>query len=110
MSEIKLTIPEEHLSSFLIYLETISYIKIEQIRTPKKRKGTAKSATARALQTLPLNDPLRQAIKPIRSQVSLETIVQEQKYISTDWQKLKKIAQELAIQEPIELLLAQLKD
>ena len=110
MSEIKLTIPEEHLSSFLLYLETISYIKVEQIRVPKRRKPTAKSATARALQTLPPNDPLRQAIKPIRRQASLETLVQEQNYTGTDWQKLKKMAQELAIQEPIELLLAQLKD
>ncbi|MEN9612098.1 MAG: hypothetical protein RLZZ628_2912 [Bacteroidota bacterium] len=109
MSEIRLTIPDEHLSSFLSYLETITYIKVEQVRPPKKRRPTAKSATARVLQSLAWNDPLRQAIKPIRPQVSLETLVQEQHYTGTDWQKLKKIAKDLAIPEPIEVLWAQLK-
>ncbi len=57
MSEITLSIPEEHLQAFLSHLQGFTYIRVEQIRAPKRKKPFAKSATARALQTLAADDP-----------------------------------------------------
>ena len=56
------------------------------------------------------NDPLREAIKPIKSTITIEELIKEQNYKGTDWNKLNAIAENMAIQEPIEILLAQLKD
>ncbi len=64
------------------------------------------------LATLPADHPLRPYIKPqpIRKNVTLEEIMKEQNYTGTDWDKLNAIAKEMAIEEPIELLLAQAKE
>ena len=46
------------------------------------------------------------AIKPIRSNVSLEQIKKEQNYKPISYKEFRKIADELALEEPIEELLA----
>ena len=68
------------------------------------------SLSEQFLNTLSPNDPLREAIKPIKSTITIEELTKEQNYEGTDWNKLNLIAENMAIKEPIELLLAQLKD
>ena len=68
------------------------------------------SLSEQFLNTLSSNDPLREAIKPIKSTITIEDLIKEQNYQGTDWNKLNLIAENMAIKEPIELLLAQLKD
>ena len=68
------------------------------------------SLSEQFLNTLSSNDPLREAIKPIKSTITIEELIKEQNYQGTDWNKLNLIAENMAIKEPIELLLAQLKD
>ena len=68
------------------------------------------SLSEQFLNTLSSNDPLREAIKPIKSTITIEELTKEQNYEGTDWNKLNLIAENMAIKEPIELLLAQLKD
>ena len=46
------------------------------------------------------------AIKPIRSNISLEQIKKEQNYKPISYKEFRKIADELALEEPIEELLA----
>jgi Uncharacterised protein family (UPF0175) len=70
------------------------------------------TANERMLATLPADHPLRPYIKaePIRKNVTAEQLMREQNYKGTDWDKLNAIAKSMAIEEPIELLLAQAKD
>jgi predicted HTH domain antitoxin len=70
------------------------------------------TANERMLASLPLDHPLRPYIKaePIRKNVTAEQLMREQNYKGTDWDKLNAIAKAMAIEEPIELLLAQAKD
>ena len=67
------------------------------------------TASERYLKTLDFDDPLRQAIKPIRKNVTIEDIEREQGYTHTDLNRLDELAKNMAIEEPLELLLAQLK-
>ena len=67
------------------------------------------TASERYLKTLDFDDPLRQAIKPIRKNVTIEDIEREQNYTGTDLNLLRQLAEDLAIEEPLDLLLAQLK-
>ena len=70
------------------------------------------TANERLLATLAVDDPLRAFIKPkpIRKHVTAEQLMKEQNYTHTNWDKVHKLVEDLAIEEPIELLLAQLKD
>jgi hypothetical protein len=54
------------------------------------------------------NSALRQVIKPIRQAPTFEQLAKEQNYTKTDWNRLRKVADEMNIQEPIDDLLAQL--
>lgn len=51
---------------------------------------------------------VKDAIRPIRSNVSLEDIKREQNYKPVSYQKFRAVADELALEEPIEELLAML--
>ena len=62
------------------------------------------------LNNLSPDDPLRKAIKPIRENVTLDDIKRENNYKKTNWESLRQLAHDLAIEEPIELLLQQLKE
>lgn len=108
MSEIKLTIQDQYLSAFLNYLKTLNYIEVEQVQTSKKQVRTKKTNPDALLESLAIDDPLRQVIKPIRKSATLEQLAKEQNYVKTDWNRLRKVADEMDIQEPIEELLAQL--
>jgi hypothetical protein len=103
MSEVKLQIEDNYLSTFLHLIQSLNYVSVEQVKpsTRNKKKNL--------LDTLPKNHPLREAIKPIRPFVSLQDLAKEQNYIKTDWQKLDKMVDELDIQESLEELLEQLK-
>ncbi len=103
MSELKLKIEDHYLQSFLNMLQSLNYVSVEQI-TPSSKKKQKNN-----LFNLAKNHPLREAIKPIRPFVPLQELAKEQNYIKTDWQALDKIVDEMDIQEPLELLLAQLK-
>lgn len=108
MYEVKLNIEEQYLSKLLKYLDTLQSVQIEKVIKKKEPKNTL-SKNEVLLKTLPLNDPLRQVIKPIRKGVSLEQILEGQNYQGTNWSKVDEIARKLDIQEPLEDLLAQLK-
>ena len=68
------------------------------------------TANEKLLATLSANDSLRAFLKPMRKHVTIEELAKEQNYQGTDWDKLNAIARDMAIEEPIELLLAQLKE
>jgi translation initiation factor RLI1 len=109
MYEVKLNIEEQYLSMLLKYLDTLQSVHIEKIIKKREQKnGLSKNEIL--LKTLPLNDPLRQVIKPIRKGVTLQQILAEQNYTKTNWTRVDEIAQNLDIQEPLEELLTQLKE
>ena len=68
------------------------------------------TAAERLLATLSADDPLRAVIKPMRKHVTAEQLMKEQNYTGTNWDRVHKLVDDLAIEEPIELLLAQLKE
>ena len=103
MSELKLTIEDNYLHAFLNMLQSLNYVSVEQVTPSSKKKQKNK------LDNLAKNHPLREAIKPIRPFVSLQDLAKEQNYTKTDWQALDKIVDDMDIQEPLELLLEQLK-
>jgi Uncharacterised protein family (UPF0175) len=93
-------------------LAGISKSEFEHILTLKGLSQKTKPLTAneRMLASLPANDPLREALRPIQKDVTLEEIMKSQGYTGTNWDRVHKLADDLAIEEPLELLLAQLKD
>jgi hypothetical protein len=108
MYEVKLNIGEQSLSMLLSYLDTLQTVQIEKISKKREQKKVLSKNEA-LLETLPINDPLRQVIKPIRKGISIEQILKEQNYQGTNWATVNDIVQKLDIQEPLEDLLAQLK-
>ena len=103
MSELKLTIEDNYLNSFLKMLQQLNYVSVEQVK-PSSRKTTKSK-----LDNLAKNHPLREAIKPMRTFVPLQDLAKEQNYTKTDWKVLDKMVDEMDIQEPLDLLLEQLK-
>lgn len=93
-------------------LAGISQSEFEHILTLKGLSQIAQPPTAneRMLASLPALNPLREALRPIQKDVTLEEIMKAQGYKGTDWDRVHKLADDLAIEEPLELLLAQLKD
>jgi predicted HTH domain antitoxin len=96
-------------------LAGLSLKAFEQILTDKNIKrldNNAQPAIAseKFQDTSSIQAPLHEAIKPIRSTITIEDLIKDQNYQGTNWDKLNKIAQNMAIEEPIEVLLAQLKD
>ena len=112
MYEVKLNIEEKYLSAFLAYVHKFNSATVEKVTkqdAPKVSEETAvPSKTAIFLSSLDPNDPLREVIKPIRNNITLEEIIKEQHYKGTNWSLIDKIAVDMAIEEPIEDLLAQL--
>jgi predicted HTH domain antitoxin len=94
-------------------LAGVSKTDFEQILAQKgllKNENKPLSANERMLATLPANDPLREALRHLQQDASLEDIMKAQGYKGTNWDRVHKLADDLAIEEPLELLLSQLKD
>jgi hypothetical protein len=105
MSEIHLIIQDDYIQAFLELIQ-----KMPQIRVQGVKPTVPKSKNQRLLEQLPLNDPLRKAIRARpRPPKTLEQIMQLQNYQKTNWVRLREVANAMDIQEPIELLLEQLK-
>ena len=102
MSEVKLKIEDSYLSTFLQLVESLKYVSVEQVKTPRASKKIG-------LVTLPKDHPLREAIKSIRPFVPLQVLAKEQNYTKTNWAQLDKMVETMDIQEPLEELLEQLK-
>ena len=113
MYEVKLNIEEQYLSAFLAYVHNFNSAVVEKV-TKKQDADKASqdrpllSKTDLFLAKLSPNDPLRQIIKPILENITLEEIIKKQNYKGTNWALITQIADEMAIEEPIEDLLAQL--
>jgi hypothetical protein len=101
MNQIVLNIDNHYTVDFLNYLKTLNYVKVQKVK---------KSDTSDFLQKdeYSSNTALLYAAKPTRSSVTLAQLAQEQGYIKTDWQRLNQLAKDMAIEEPIEELFAQL--
>ena len=112
MYEVKLNIEEKYLSAFLAYVHKFNSATVEKVTkqdAPKVSQETSiPSKTDAFLSSLAPNDPLREVIKPIRDNITLAEIIKEQHYKGTNWSLIDKIAQDMAIEEPIEDFLAQL--
>ena len=108
MSEIKINIEDKHLFAFIEFLKTLNYVQIREVSAPRQTNGKAKPSAKAFLDSLPQDDPLRVAVKPLRAAVTADDLIHEQQYQKTDWNRVKAIAQKMDIQEPIEDLLAQL--
>jgi c-di-GMP-related signal transduction protein len=105
MSEIHLIVQDDYIAAFLELIQ-----KMPQIRVQGVKPTLPKSKNQRLLEQLPLNDPLRKAIRTRpRTSKTLEQIMQMQNYQKTNWVRLREVANSMDIQEPIELLLEQLK-
>ena len=102
MSEVKLKIEDSYLSTFLQLVQSLKYVSVEQVKTPRVSKKNG-------LVTLPKDHPLHEAIKPIRPFVPLQELAKEQNYTKTDWAQLDKMVETMDIQEPLEELLEQLR-
>ncbi|MEY4935185.1 MAG: hypothetical protein RIS64_1544 [Bacteroidota bacterium] len=105
MSEIHLIVQDDYINAFLELIQ-----KMPQIRVQGVKPTLPKSKNQRLLEQLPLNDPLRKAIRArLRTPKTLEQMMQLQNYQKTNWVRLREVANAMDIQEPIELLLEQLK-
>ena len=95
-----------------LLLSAFEHILEERKNVPISKEATHiyPTATDKFLTALEPDSPLRRAIKPVRKTITLEELIIEQNYKGTDWTKLNAMAKELDIQEPIELLLAQLME
>ena len=94
-------------------LSGLSLKAFEQVLQDRNIKlvHTPASLAEEFLASLSPNDPLREVIKPLRpASTTIEDIIKEQNYTGTNWDELNIIAKRMAIEEPIEVLLAQLKD
>ncbi len=109
MSEIKINVEDTYLAALLTYLKTLNYVQISEVSTPvRPADAKQRSAADRLLETLEVNHPLRQLVKPhIASQNILE-LIQKQQYRGTNWQKLYAMADKMEIQQSTDELLAQL--
>ncbi len=101
MSELRLKIEDAYLSAFWSYIHSLPNGSVEVIVSKTKKSTPLKGAT-------PNNAALLKAAKPIRKGVTLAQLAQEQGYTKTNWQRVHQLAKDMAIQEPIEDLLAQL--
>ena len=108
MSEIKINIEDKHFFAFIEFLKTLNYVQIREVSAPRQANGKARPSTQALLDTLPSDDPLHRAAKPLRTHVTADDLLREQHFQKTDWKRVKSIALEMDIQEPIEDLLAQL--
>jgi len=113
MSEIKISIDDQYLKTFMAFLQTLNYVRVEEVAKEgtKVQKAKAKSdnATEVFLSQLPPESPLRQAIKPIRKgSVTEEDLIRESGYVRTDWEKIREIGLAMDIPQSTEELLAQL--
>jgi len=101
MLELRIQIDEQYLQTFLSFLQTLSYVKVEVIEVPRKVKNKKKSAPVSAtdvyLATLSPDSPLRKVIKPIRQNVTVEDLIRESGYVRTDWEKIREIGLAMAI-------------
>lgn len=70
-----------------IELPLISYPKVEKTELPEN---------------------IRALVKPLRKTLDIETLKKEQNYKGANRQKIQQLIEEMAIEEPIEVLLAQL--
>lgn len=104
MSEIKLIIEDKYVLSFLEFLKTLNYVSVGEVTVPseKPKHGSGKK------KKLPIDDPAIKAARPLRSGVKVEDLIREQGYQGTDWRRLEQLATDMAIEEPVEELLAQL--
>jgi vacuolar-type H+-ATPase subunit I/STV1 len=114
MSELKIHVEDQYLPALLSYLQSLSYIRVEQIKEKKGSKQkqtatTATNATERYLASLSPNDPMRQAIKPMRENVTADDLVRESGYVKTDLRKLRQLAIDMDIPQSAEELIAQLR-
>lgn len=105
MSEIRLNVDDRYLQTFLGFLKTLNYVEVSKVsKTPD-----LKEANQNILLTLPVDDPLRMALNtPIQS-TNIEDALLNRNYQKTDLIKLGLLAEELAIPESAEELIAQLE-
>jgi hypothetical protein len=108
MYEVKLNIEEQYLVTLLQYLETLKSAQIERVIKKRLIKSRI-NKNEELLETLAIDDPLRLYIKPLRENVTAEELAHEQNYKGTDWEKIDELAKTLDIQEPLDVLLEQLK-
>lgn len=109
MSEIKINVEDVYLAALLTYLKTLNYVQIAEVSTPVKSANVKQlSAADRLLETLEVNHPLRQLIRPYIASQSAGELVQKQQYRGTNWQKLYATADKMEIQQSADELLAQL--
>lgn len=109
MSEIKINIDDRHLQAFLAFLETLNYVEVEKVtRNKSKTKAQSTEVNGTFLASLPPDSPLRQAVKPIRKNVTAEDLIRESGNIKTDLEKLRQLAVDLDIPQSTEELLSQL--
>ena len=101
MNQIVLNIDNRYTADFLNYLKTLAYVEVQKVKKTEPSVPFSKEASF-------ANAALLEAARPIRSSVSLAQLAQEQSYVKTDWARLQKLADDMAIQEPIEELFAQL--
>lgn len=107
MTEIKLNVDDRYLPAFLAFMETLAYVEVEKVKRTKRGAKTAVAAQA-LRDSLPPGSPLREAIKPIRTNVTAEDLIRESGNLKTDLEQLKKLALELDIPQSADELIEQL--
>jgi len=112
MSEIKLRIDDQHLQTFLAFLQTLNYVQVEKVTKSargRKAKAEPRDATEAFLAGLPPDSPLHQVVKPVgKGNVTAEDLIRESGYVKTDWEKVREIGLAMDIPQSTEELLAQL--
>ena len=87
-----------------------AFNKILQGRNIETEEEKKLTPVEKMLNRMDPDDPIRKSYKPIRKGVTLEDIMREQNYKKIDWDEMNARAKALDIQEPLEVLLAQLKE
>jgi len=113
MSEIKISIDDQHLQAFLGLLQTLNYVRVDKVvaKGSSEKLGEqvlTNDATASFLSGLPAENLLSQAVKPVRKTITVEELIRESGYVKTDWEKVHAIGLAMDIPQNTEELIAQL--
>jgi hypothetical protein len=115
--EIKLTIDDQHAAMFLHFLQSLTYVKVQDTKPIKARKivppkkAIPNTPDPTVWKSLPITEKdAQQLFRPTRATVTVEELIQEQNFKGTNWARVEQIGVALAIQEPLEMLLTQLSE
>jgi hypothetical protein len=108
MYNIELNIEPQYLHGLLAFLTNMGEGH-EIVRVAKRKKKVGMVALPQVIAQLPVDDPLRQWVKPLPQQLRAEDFIKPHFKTGVNRERLDLLFQQLNLEQPIETLLADLK-